>query len=218
MSKSNDVYDHVMGRLLSADFDFGERLLVKELGVQTGASRQPIMSALNRLSTEGFVKVVPQVGCEVIHPSHSEIADFFLLFAQLEGLLIRLAASRRTEEQLLELNIIQQRILSVIRMETPSPASYASLNRVFHNSMHQMAHSPLLMRKQRNNFNMCDFFITHSVGFTSFMSEAAEEHQEIIEAIADGDADRAETLAIAHIREIGNAVVAGLETQTPPSA
>lgn len=200
-----------MERLVTASYDFGERLFVKHLTEETGASRQPIMSALNRLSTEGFVNIVPQVGCEVIHPSKQEIADFFLLFEKLEGLLVRLAAARRTEDQLLELNIVQQRILAVSRSSTASPTKYAQLNRTFHNTMHQMAQSPLLTRKQRNNFNMCDFFITHSVGFKSFMTDAAEEHNKIIAAITAQDADLAASLAEKHLSEIAKSVLAGLE-------
>ncbi|MEQ8936893.1 MAG: GntR family transcriptional regulator, partial [Amphiplicatus sp.] len=68
MSKSSEIYDLVVERLVNAGYAFGDRLLVKELSAETGASRQPIMSALNRLSAEGFVRIVPQVGCEVINP------------------------------------------------------------------------------------------------------------------------------------------------------
>lgn len=210
MSKSNDVYDYVIGRLTSAEYGFGEPLLVKALSTETGASRQPIMAALSRLSTEGFVKIVPQVGCQIISPSKTEIEDFFMLFQQLEGLLADLAAQRRNDEELLELNIVQQRIRSLVDGDNPSPELYVSLNRKFHQAIHGMAHSPLLDRKQRNNFNMCDFFITQSVGFASFMAVAADEHDGIVTAITAQDASQAKAEAEAHIASIGKAVLAGL--------
>ena len=50
MSKRNEIYDFIIQRLVKAHYGFGDRLLVKELSQETGASRQPIMSALNRLS------------------------------------------------------------------------------------------------------------------------------------------------------------------------
>ena len=46
MSKSNEVYDLVIERLIHADFTFGDRLLVRELAEETGASRQPCTSSL----------------------------------------------------------------------------------------------------------------------------------------------------------------------------
>lgn len=209
MSKSNDVYDYIIGRLTSAGYGFGESLLVKELSQETGASRQPIMSALNRLRTEGFVKIIPQVGCEIINPSKDEIADFFLLFQLQEGLLAQLAAKRRTEEELLELNLIQQRIMS-LREDDNIHASYQKLNQAFHRCLHLMAHSPLLDRKQRNNFNMCDFFITHTIGFKTLKIDVAKDHEGIIAAIEKKSASKAKKEAEIHIRDIGEAVIESL--------
>lgn len=208
MSKSSDVYDYIVGRLTSSGYGFGEKLLVKELSQQTGASRQPIMSALNRLRTEGFVQIIPQVGCEIISPTRDEIADFFLLFRLQEGLLAQLAAKRRTEEQLVELTLIQQRIMSLKKDESIH-AAYQSLNQSFHRCVHLMANSPLLSRKQSNNFNMCDFFITHTIGFKTLQLDAAKDHEDIISAISKKNARSAKRDAEAHVANIGKAVIEG---------
>lgn len=211
MSKNNSVYDYIIDKLINAGYDFGDRLLVKELSKDTGASRQPIMSALNRLSAEGFVNIIPQVGCAVINPSRTDIADFFLLFQKFEGLLAELAAERRTEDDLLELNLIQQRLIAITSADTPSPEKYLTLNRTFHHKVHLMAHSPLLDRKQRKNFHMIDFFINHSVGFSKIMPDSVLEHDPIIEAITAQDPERARAASEAHISAVANAVLAGLK-------
>lgn len=54
VTKNNKIYDTI-SRLVNARCAFGDRILVKELGSETGASRQPIMAALNRLSADGLV-------------------------------------------------------------------------------------------------------------------------------------------------------------------
>ncbi len=208
LSKNNKVYDIVIDRLVNAEYAFGERLLVKELSMETGASRQPIMSALNRLSADGFVKIIPQVGCQVINPSRDEIADFFLMFQRMEGLLAELAAARRTDEQLAQLRRLQQQL--IMASETGDGSRHAALNREFHHVLHEMAHSPLLDERQRSNFNMSDFFITHSAGFESFMSDAVQEHEQIIDAIGRRQAERAKLVAEAHIAAVASAVLAGL--------
>lgn len=214
MSKNNRVYDLVVDRLVNARYAFGERLLVKELAAETGASRQPIMSALNRLSTDGFVQIIPQVGCQVINPSIDEIADFFLLFQRLEGILAELAARRRTDEDLDTLRRVQRRIMSQEDVSDRSPRAYAELNRDFHHAIHVIARSPMLEEKQRSHFNMSDFFITHSVGFGAFMSDAAPEHDIIIEAIARQEPERARLEAESHIAAIASNVLAGLAGRT----
>lgn len=211
VSKNDEVYDLVIERLTTARYAFGDRLLVKELSEETGASRQPIMAALNRLSAEGFVRIIPQVGCQVISPSKEEIADFFLMFQRMEGLLAELAAVRRTEEDLRELKAAQKRLLSIDRSSDTAAREYTLLNQTFHRAMHEMAHSPLLGEKQRNNFNMSDFFITHSVGFGAFMGDAVREHEQIIDAIAKQQPERARLEAEAHIAAIASAVLGGLQ-------
>jgi len=213
LSKNNRIYDLVIERLVTARYRFGERLLVKELAAETGASRQPIMAALNRLTADGFVKIIPQVGCQVINPSRDEIADFFLLFQRLEGVLAELAAKRRTEEELRVLNLAQRRIMTHEEGQDRSPRTYAELNRDFHHAMHLMAHSPMLEEKQRSHFNMSDFFITHSVGFSSFMSDAARDHDKIIDAIAKQQTERARLEAESHIAAIASNVLSGLAKQ-----
>jgi DNA-binding GntR family transcriptional regulator len=212
VSKNNSIYDLIIDRLVNAQYAFGERLLVKELAGETGASRQPIMSALNRLSADGFVRIIPQVGCQVINPSRDEIADFFLLFQRLEGVLCELAAKRRTEEQLRALKVAQRRIMALESEKDPSPEVYADLNRDFHHAMHLMARSPMLAEKQRSHFNMSDFFITHSAGFGSFMSDAAREHDKIIDAIAKQQPERARLEAESHIAAVASNVLTSMDT------
>lgn len=211
MSKSNEVYNFIVDRLVNAHYGFGDRLLVKELSAETGASRQPIMSALNRLSVEGFVTIIPQVGCEVISPSRDEIADFFQLFQLIEGLLADLAAKRRTEEDIQRLEAAQRQIQGLSETKKPSVKEFVRINREFHRALHLMAHSPLLDRKQRNNFNMADFFITNSVGFKALISDAAREHDRIIDAVVQQDSNRARLEAESHFASIASAVIASLE-------
>ena len=111
VNKKDEVYELILGRLIAARHRFGERILVKDLVAETGASRQPVMSALNRLSADGFVRIVPQVGCQVVDPEPRAIADFYLMFSELEALLARLAAERRDAGQLGALKACQAGII-----------------------------------------------------------------------------------------------------------
>ncbi|MEI9851193.1 MAG: GntR family transcriptional regulator [Sphingomonas sp.] len=210
MNKKDEVYDLLVRRLIGAHYAFGQRLSVKDLSVDTGASRQPIMAALNRLSAEGFVRIIPQVGCEVVKPGRDQIADFYLMFERMEGLLAELAAARRTDEQLRRLRDLQARIVSIDFSGPDGPADYAERNREFHQLVHDMAQSPFVDERQNSNFNMSDFFINQAGGFDVFMADAAREHESIIDAIASRSPGRARALAEAHIAGIAQHVLGGL--------
>lgn len=209
MAKKNTIYDLLIARLLSAEYVFGQRILVKELVAETGISRQPIMTALSRLNADGFVRIIPQVGCEVINPSRDEIADFFLMFERMEGVLAELAAQRHNSKELRELKLIQHRIILGHR-DGMTPEEYCEANREFHQMIHVMAHSALLDERQRNNFNMSDFFINQAVGFELFMADVMQEHEDIIAAIESRDAERARREVEQHIAAVRRAVLSGM--------
>src|ERR1700675_3342635 len=164
-SKQSEIYDLLVQRLVSARYAFGERILVRELATEFGVSRQPIMTALNWLAADGFVRIIPQVGCKVISPDRNAIADFYLMFQRMEGLLAELAAARRTDQQLAELREQQRRIVSMAADQEALREHYAELNRNFHQTIAAMADSALVEEKKSANFNMSDFFINHAIGF-----------------------------------------------------
>lgn len=204
-TKKDVVYDDILERLISAKYRFGERILVKELAAEIESSRQPILAALNALGADGFVRIIPQVGCEVVNPSVREIGDFYKMFARNEGLLAELAAERRTAGQLKTLKNINRRIKA--DLEESDGEDYRELNRQFHATFHLMASSPLLDNRQSSIFAMSDFFITQTVGFTPHMSDAVNEHDVIIAALEAQEPEAARIAAENHINEVANTVM-----------
>lgn len=204
-TKKDVVYCDILERLISAKYRFGERILVKEIAAEIESSRQPILAALNALGADGFVRIIPQVGCEVVNPSVREISDFYKMFARNEGLLAELAAERRTPGQLKTLKNINRRIKA--DLDESEGEDYRELNRQFHATFHLMASSPLLDNRQSSIFAMSDFFITQTVGFTPHMSDAVNEHDLIIAALEAQDPEAARIAAECHINEVANTVM-----------
>lgn len=206
LRKKDQVREEILARLLDGTYKFGDPISVKAFSEETGISRQPIMTALSTLGSEGFVTVVAQVGCEVASPTADEINDFYLMFERLEGLMAELAAKRRTDEQVRKLRSINIQISMIDHHETDATEAYRLLNREFHSLIHEMASSPLLLEKQGNMFTMSDFFIVQTVGFIPHLKGAAAEHQEIIDAIVAKDPNTARLAAERHIREVASYV------------
>ncbi|MEZ5713429.1 MAG: GntR family transcriptional regulator [Sphingobium sp.] len=184
MSKRGEVYDHILSQLLSAQVRLGQRLLVRQLCEELGVSRHPVMTALNRLDAQGLVEILPQVGCEVINPARSEISDFFIMFERQEGLLAELAAERRSELQLEYLRRLHRGMMAGDVGGQGEAGEYGSPGHAFHWMVHGMARSPLLARRQRGQFMMFDFFIGQLTGSGRSAEYHAQEHQEIVDAIA----------------------------------
>lgn len=82
-----------------------------------------------------------------------------------------------------------------------------SINWEFHKQLHRMAHSPLICAKQLVNFEMSDFFIVQTCGFGTRLSQVAQEHEGVIDAILSGDAQRARQAATEHLLSVAANVV-----------
>lgn len=206
MRKKDLVREEILARLLDGTYKFGDPISVKAFSEETGISRQPIMTALSTLGSEGFVTVVAQVGCEVASPSSDEINDFYLMFERLEGLMAELAAKRRTEDQLRKLKAINTQISMIDNQDCNATEVYRLLNRDFHSLIHEMASSPILTDRQGNIFTMSDFFIVQTVGFIPHLRSAADEHQIMIDAISAKNSNAARLAAENHIREVARFV------------
>src|SRR5271168_2173721 len=85
-----DIYGH------RGEIRLDERQLSQELGV----SRTPIREALSVLEQEGFVRSVPRRGIVVVRKSKREIVEMITVWAAIESMAARLAASRATADEI----------------------------------------------------------------------------------------------------------------------
>ncbi len=211
INKKDLVYQEVLGRLLSRKYVFGEKISVKEISTETGISRQPIMTALNNLQERGFVHITAQVGCEVVDPSVSEVADFYRMFAATEGLIASLAAQRHTANELTRLKEINEQILLLGHNAANLSERYRQLNADFHRHLHRMARSEIISTRQQSNFELSDFFVVQTCGFHFHLDKATDEHKLIISAIQNMDEQAASAAAEGHIASVSLGVVAFME-------
>jgi DNA-binding GntR family transcriptional regulator len=198
-SKKQSVSELLLKRLTGGHYRMGERILIKELQRETGASRQPIMVALSDLRTQGFVTIEAKVGCQVVSPTPRDVDDFFRMFAQTEGFLAELAAERRVESELDQLRSINEQIRKLRGTDARAEAAYAVLNKKFHGAIRRMAKSPAITERQAVVVAMADFLIQQTHGFQSRMAEATADHDEIIDHIARGNGSRARQSVERHI-------------------
>src|SRR5271170_478765 len=73
-----------------------ERQLCEDLGV----SRTPIREALSVLEQEGFVRSIPRRGIQVVRKSKREIVEMITVWAAIEGMAARIAATAATPAEI----------------------------------------------------------------------------------------------------------------------
>jgi DNA-binding GntR family transcriptional regulator len=209
------AYSLAKERLVFGGYKAGERIPVDELRNELGVSKQPVTEAMRILAAEGFVQIVPQVGCRVVTFAHADIADFFQLFAAIEGTAARLAAERAAPDQLEELRAVSSEIGRLLpRPEADRARGYLVLNREFHSVIHGMAGTDIVGRIGSSMYDRSDFFVnslsTH-LPHGPALAERHADHERIVAAIAAGDRTAAERAASDHILGTVKLIEAALE-------
>ena len=211
--RSDLAYDAIKGKLITGVLAGGARLDITELVEEFQTSRQPVIAAIGRLAAEGFLRVVPQVGCWVASVAPDEVADFFRFFALTEGLACELGAMRREPAQL---DALRANLDATGRLLVGSPVDaerqgreFFRLNREFHGLIHEMAHSSYVATHAGSMWDRCDFYLAsadpHIQG--ERIAESEQEHEAIFDAIAQGQVKVAGGLMVAHIESFGEAAV-----------
>ncbi len=89
--------------IMQAELKPGQHLKESELATRYGVSRGPVREALQELERKGVVVKLPNRGTFVAHWSQKEIDDFYLFRIHTEAFSARLAAERRTQEDVKDL-------------------------------------------------------------------------------------------------------------------
>ncbi len=94
------AYNLAKGRILSAQLMPDTFIDENALALELGTSRTPIRQALVRLSTEGFIRILPQRGTIVNRISANDIHHVYLLRGLLEPAASEIAVSHATPAQI----------------------------------------------------------------------------------------------------------------------
>lgn len=189
------VCTEVRRRIIVGDYRPGQRLTEEALAVAYRVSRIPVREALRVLASEGFVRVRPYYGTFVAELSAGEAGDLLGVRAVLEPLAARLAAGRRTPEQLAELGRIVaegQAAAGERRYE-----DVAVLNGRFHELLGVASANGSLRAFIDQLRDKIDW--VYSVEVKRRAVSSWREHLDIVDAIDRQDANEAERLVHEHI-------------------
>ena len=213
-ARADAAYTHLKHGLLEGEYGPGHKLSVVMLTRELKCSRVPVMEAVKRLAGEGFVTIVPQVGCRVITPLAHEVRDFFALFAAAEGTVTAFAAARRTTEEVVQFKQMCTQLDTIARSAgklSDRDPTYRRLNLMFHSFIHRLARSPVTTAIAGTMWDRSDFYIKLAFGSLYFSRTIRAAHQAIRLAVIDGDAEAARRAVAVHLHAVGDGVAAAME-------
>ncbi len=187
-----DAYDLILTSIDEGAYRPGSRLVESELAERFGVSRTPIREALQRLETQGLLT---RDGRSLIVASldHNQMAQLYTVRTELECLAARLAAQHAAAE---EINVLRDMVQSD-REILDDPQALARANRRFHKQIHLASHNLYLVQQLDLVHRSMALMATTSLAAEGRGEMALDEHDAIVEAIANRDGDAA-TAALRH--------------------
>lgn len=196
--------------ILTGDLPAGQRVAELRAVDAVGVSRTPLRLALEKLEHEGLLVRRASGGFTVREFTLRDVQQAIELRGALEGTACRFAAETGDERGAATLRGIVADIDDVLQVAGPTIETleqYVELNDRFHKTIVDLAGNPLLKRLMNQvcglPFGSPGAFVqTHATSAESFriLLVAQDHHRTIVQAIADGDGARAESLAREHAR------------------
>jgi phosphonate utilization transcriptional regulator len=198
-SLSSVVQGEVERMILSGELPPGEKLTEVALAARLGVSRGPLREAFRMLEEAGLVRTEKNRGVFVRSLPVEEAIDIFDLRATMEEF-----AGRRLAETITPAALKEVRAL-VEQMEQAAKAkdahSYHLLNLRFHDRVVELAGNAKLTAIYRKLIKELSLFRRLNLAEASLMPLSANEHRQIVKAIASGDAELAGRALFEHVME-----------------
>lgn len=203
------VFHHLRDDILNGTYKEHEELKEMALSEALGVSRTPVREALRQLELEGLVTIIPNRGAYVTGITKKDVEDIYAIRALLEGLCARWAAEHITKEQMDALE--ETIVLSEFHASKKHAQQLTELDNQFHDLLYEACNSKMLEHQLKDYHEYVMRVRKKNFSDTERGMEAVKEHRQIMEAIRDRDAGRAETLATLHIRNAyANMCISGL--------
>lgn len=202
------VFHKLREDILSGKYKEREELKEVAIGEELGVSRTPVREAFRQLELEGLIQIIPNKGAFVTGITVKDVKDIYMIRSKLEGLCARWATEHITKEQMEEME--ENVYLTEFHTKKGHMDQIAELDNRFHDILYEACDSKMLEHLLKDYHNYVLRVRKKSLA-TDRASVSNNEHRQIMEAIRDKDADRAEELANAHmINAFKNMVESGI--------
>ena len=189
-----DAYTLILEAIDAGTYRPGDLLVESELAERFGVSRTPIREALQRLETQSMLT---RDGRSLIVASldHNQLAELYVVRAELEGLAARLAARHASPE---ETRVLRE-MVETDRLLLNDPKALSRANRRFHKLIHLASHNRYLVQQLDLVHRSMALLASTSLAAEGRTETALAEHDAIVQAIEARDEEAAQLALREHI-------------------
>lgn len=175
----------------------GDTIDEKSLAARFEISRTPAREAIMQLAASGLVEMRPRHGAVVVSLGAEEAVAMMETLAVLEAEAAALAAHRMPEPEITAMMSIYED--SLASASSLNSDAYIELNARFHQTIYAGARNEYLWQLIRQTRKRMAFYHSSSLYQKARLERSWQEHGNVVQAIRDGDVERAREAMRDHI-------------------
>lgn len=197
---NQQIYRYLRRDIVTCAIKPGSLLSEKEISLRFQVSRQPVREAFIKLAEASLVQVLPQRGTFVRKISLQRVAVGRFIREAVEIAVVRRAAQEipAASLRLLEQNLLRQKTVA----ECHDSEAFLCLDDEFHRLIAESIDCALAWETVENIKAAMDRVRFLTLGNISPPESLIKQHEEILAALKNGDADAAEAAVRHHLQQI----------------
>ncbi len=202
---SDQVKEILLKRILDGEYSPGDRLVEMHIAQEFEISQAPVREALRELEALGFVESEPYRGTRVRAVTKSELTEIYPVRAALEEVAARAAAVHLAGN------------VEALEAELEAMLAAAEKGDLYEEVQHDVEFHRLIVEASGNRV-LQDMWRSLRIEARTLISvlkahiggyELAEMHRPVLEALAEGDAEKAGLLVRNHVEYFGELIMKG---------
>jgi DNA-binding GntR family transcriptional regulator len=206
MSATERAYRELRARIRDNILPAGSQHLESELALLLGMSRTPIREACIRLQDDGVLEIKPRHGVRILPVSASDMADIYVVMTELESAAARLLASKPASAE--EIAALRAAVSDMEEaLQDRDLDRWSNSDERFHLLLTQFADNSRLASFVSAMWDQAHRARLVTLNIRPLPKQSNEDHRQVVEAIARGDAAEAERIHRQHRQNAGKLLV-----------
>ena len=196
---SRDIYNQLYSEIMSLQRKPGAVLRENALCEEFGVSRTPIRSVLQELRIAGLIEVTPYKSTNVTRLDFNTISQQIYLRVAVETAVLLDFCEFCTPEQVEQLKGCNNALRRLIAQPNPAPDAFYHLDGCLHEYWFTATGKDQLWELIQTNQNSYSRFRMLDLVEARNFGQIVDEHEALLQAIADKDTDRVKALCSRHL-------------------
>ena len=198
MKISDQIRLRIESAIATGELEPGDAIDDAALASQHKVSRTPVREALLQLQAQGILSSTPRGGYIVAKMNLQQLLSLWELLAELEGVAVRLACERMTNEEIKAL--VKQHRSSQKLAKNDDIEGWQEANLKFHEIIYEGARNPFLRQEVMRIRSRTGAYRRHAFGALGRIKSSYEQHEKVVDALDKRDTTAAVTCMTDHMR------------------